>query len=413
MNVLFLPDASGVNPYLGELADALERDGHDVSFSDRMVLPLLSGYYDADADPDVVHFHWLVKFVLSDSPVRTALGVTQFFFELAVLRAVSDVPVVWTVHNRHEHDQRWPTVERYVKRAFVRLFCDRLIVHCSAAADAIVEELGLPADARRRIEVVPHGNYVDAYENDVTEAQARQRLGLSADERVFLFIGSIRPYKRVPELIATFDEADVGDARLVVAGEPWNDEVEAQVERACADSDRVVTRLELVPEAEFQIYLNAADAVVLPFHPDVLTSGSVVLSMSFGTPVVVPRVGCLPETVPEDAGILYDPSDPDALRTALERAVDADLEAFGRRALAAIRELDWEAIGRRTATVYEAARSGDATGGSVSRGGASSGSSTSSESSTSTVTTSAASGDAEVADAGSDAEVADAGSDDQ
>lgn len=358
MNVLFLPDDTGLNPYLSELANGLERHGHDTSFSERLVLPLLSGYYDAD--PDVVHFHWLLKFILSDSPVRTALRVVQFFSELAVLRVVSDTPVVWTVHNRHEHDERWPTVERYVKRAFVLLFCDRLIVHCSAAEDAIVDELRLPDRVRRRIEVVPHGHYIDVYENTVSESEAREHLDLPADERVLLFIGSVRPYKQVVPLVEAFGEADLDDTRLLVAGKPWDDEIAANVERACAGNDRVDARLDFVPEDEFQVYLNAADALVLPFRPDVLTSGTVVLGMSFGTPVVVPRVGCLPETVPEDAGVLYDPTEPDALRTALRRTVDADLDALGRRAFDAVRELDWDSVARRTATVYEAAMKGDA-----------------------------------------------------
>ncbi|WP_115865052.1 glycosyltransferase family 4 protein [Halorussus litoreus] len=355
MNVLLLANEDGMNPYATQLAAGLEAHGHDVSFSYRTVLPLLSGYYESD--PDVIHFQWIRKFVLDDSLVLTLVRIAQFFLELVVLRLVSDAPIVWTVHNRREHKGRWPTVERRVKHAFATTFCDRVIVHCSAAEDAVIEELGLPERVRRRVHVVPHGNYVDVYENSVTEAEARERLDLPADERVFLFIGSIRPYKQVPSLVAAFERADVGDARLVVAGKPWNDEVRARIESGAAGNDRIQTILDVIPGEEFQIYLNAADAVVLPFDERVLTSGSVVIAMSFGTPVVVPRVGCLPETVPEDGGILYDPAEPEALRRAIETAADADLDAQGRRSLAAARDADWPSVARRTERVYETARS--------------------------------------------------------
>jgi glycosyltransferase involved in cell wall biosynthesis len=74
--------------------------------------------------------------------------------------------------------------------------------------------------------------------------------------------------------------------------------------------------------------------------------------MSFGRAVVAPALGCLPETVPPDAGILYDPDAPDALTAALRRALGVDLEAMGRAARARAEELDWGPIARRTARLY-------------------------------------------------------------
>jgi glycosyltransferase involved in cell wall biosynthesis len=353
MNVLLLANDAGINPYQTKLAEKLEWDGHEVSFSYRNVLPVLVGYYDSN--PDVVHFHWLRKFILADSAILMTVRIAQFFLELVVLTVVSDSPIVWTVHNRREHRERWPTVERYVKHTFAVLFCDRLIVHCSAAEDAIVEELGLPEHVHGRIDVVPHGNYISAYENEVSEADAREYLDLPADERVLLFIGSIRPYKQVPSLLETFDRANTGNARLVITGKPWNDEIQEKITRFCADHDRIDANLGVVPQDEFQYYLNAADAVVLPFNGNVLTSGSVLLGMSFGTAVVAPRVGCIPEIVPDDGGILYDPAEEDALREAIEATIDADLETFGRCAFTAAQRFDWQSIACRTGTVYETA----------------------------------------------------------
>lgn len=354
MKVLLLANEDGMNPYQTELAAGLERRGHEVTFSYRNVLPLLVGYYDAD--PDVIHFQWLRKFILADGLLLTTVRIAQFFLELTVLRIVSDAPVVWTVHNRREHRERWPTVERYVKRAFAVRFCDRIIVHCAAAEGAIVEELRLPERVRDRIHVVPHGSYVGVYDNSISGEEARERLDLRDDERVFLFIGSIRPYKQVLSLVDAFGRADVDDGRLLIAGKPWNETVRAEVESAIADDDRIDARLDVIPEDEFQVYFNTADAVVLPFRERVLTSGSVVLAMSFGTPVVVPRVGCLPETVPDDGGVLYDPAEEDALRAAIETAAESDLDAFGRRCLAVARDLDWGTVARRTQAVYESAR---------------------------------------------------------
>jgi glycosyltransferase involved in cell wall biosynthesis len=350
MDVLFLPDYTSLNPYQSKLAEELESLGHDVSFSDQYVFPLLRGYLRSDSD--VIHYHWLPRFILADSPVLMIVKVAQFFLELTIISLVSNTTIVWTVHNRHEHENRWPTVERYVKYLFVILFCDRLIVHCSAVEDAIIEELQLSDYIRQHIDVVPHGNYIDVYENSISEEDARQRLGIPLDERVFLFIGSIRPYKQVRKLVDAFERAEI-EGTLLIAGKPWNEEVRAEIESAISDNDHIDAKLALVPEHEFQIYFNAADAVVLPFREHVLTSGSVVLAMSFGTAVVVPRVGCLPEFVPEDGGILYDPAEDEALRTAIETAAEADLDVLGRRSFAAAQDLDWGSIACQTEHAYD------------------------------------------------------------
>ncbi len=63
--------------------------------------------------------------------------------------------------------------------------------------------------------------------------------------------------------------------------------------------------LETIPDDQMQVYLRAADAVVLPYR-DVLSSGSAILAMTFGQPVIAPAIGCLPESLGSEGTILYD-----------------------------------------------------------------------------------------------------------
>lgn len=105
-----------------------------------------------------------------------------------------------------------------------------------------------------------------------------------------------------------------------------------------------------VPDDRMQVFLRAADVLVLPYR-DVLTSGSAILGMTFGLPVIAPRIGCLPETL-EGCSILYDADQPSGLPDALGQAIAADLRALGERAAAAAAELSWGPIGARTAALY-------------------------------------------------------------
>lgn len=355
-SIVMLPaDEQNNNPYQSELAEALRKRGHEVVLTKpRPVLPVLQTVQSTNSD--ILHFHWLHYYVLDDNPIVMAVKALQFFFELAIYRLVFDGTVVWTVHNQLEHKKRWPTAERWIKRTFLLYFSDRAIVHCNQASKAICTEFNLPDTVMDRIAVVPHGHYIDVYENEVSRTIAREKLGLSDEEQAFLFIGSIRPYKQVPKLIESFKAINADKARLVIAGKPWNNRLTTVIQQQCDDRNDIQTRLEIVPESEFQIYLNAADVAVFPFHSDMLTSGSVILAMSFGTGVIAPNVGCLPETLPPDGAILYDPTDATGLKEALEAALDANLECMGVRNYEKVAKINWEFVAAETEAVYEGAK---------------------------------------------------------
>jgi hypothetical protein len=63
-------------------------------------------------------------------------------------------------------------------------------------------------------------------------------------------------------------------------------------------------------------------------------------------------MGCLPETLPPEAAILYDPDAPNALRDAMRSALRRDLGAMGRAARELAEGLEWGPIGARTAELY-------------------------------------------------------------
>ena len=105
---------------------------------------------------------------------------------------------------------------------------------------------------------------------------------------------------------------------LVVAGEFYQDRrpydeliaglgIEAAV--------RIVDRY--IPNEEVETYFQAADVVVLPYT-SATQSGIAQIALSFERPVIVTRVGGLPEAVREgETGFVVPPGDPPALAAAL------------------------------------------------------------------------------------------------
>ena len=353
LTVLMSPIYSDSNPYQSELIRALE--AHNVRVhpvDDVGAFPLLSGVRRHGV-PDVLHLHWVHRFFIAERrgrPLFAVLLSVRLFFELVVLKLLG-VRLVWTVHNLVNHEGHAQRSELATRHVVARL-ADRIVVHCESAVGTVRDRYRLPDHVGDRIRVVPHGNFADAYRDEITKTEARRRLELPEDDPIFLYFGLIRPYKNVPELAETFQTVD-GDARLLIVGKPWNEAIEDRVRRACTGDNRIETVLEYVPDEEVQVYLRAADAVVLPFD-SILTSGSAVLGMTFGRAVIAPRLGCLPELVGSSGGILYEPSDPDGLRSGLHRVMKnpEGLAAMERRNRAAARQLDWDHIGERTRTVY-------------------------------------------------------------
>ncbi len=341
------------NPYQRLLAAALTTTGVEATavheWSKRA--PLL-GTWLKEARPEVVHVHWTHEFITGRKGVPSAATVRWFEWQLRLLKAFG-ARVIWTVHNLKSHESAGgDRLEAASYRAIIEQ-ADAIIFHCDYAREALIDLYGASDEARARMHVLAHGSYVRQYDVDIDQAAARRTLGLSDEGTVFAFVGSIRGYKNVGELLDAFlsvAELKPHD-RLLISGKPLPKKLGRQLEKLASEDRRIVLQLDRLPEEELSRTLRAADAVVLPFR-DILTSGSAILALSHGRPVIAPAMGCLPSTLPADATFLYDPDAEGALAGALREAATSDLTAMGARARAYAETLDWGPIAEQTAELY-------------------------------------------------------------
>jgi glycosyltransferase involved in cell wall biosynthesis len=227
-------------------------------------------------------------------------------------------------------------------------------VHCEAAVEGLVTALDLGEADRARLAVIPHGHYRGAYPDALSREEARARLDLPPAARVVAFTGWLRAYKGVAELMEAFLELPEPYARLVVAGQAVDAGYADRLRSLAAADPRIRLDLGFVPDEDLQLYLRAADVVACPFL-EILTSGSVLLAMSFGRAVMAPRRGCVSETLDDAGGILYDADDPQGLREALRVAMTADLASMGRHNDERLERFEWSRVAEATRRVYESA----------------------------------------------------------
>jgi len=126
---------------------------------------------------------------------------------------------------------------------------------------------------------------------------------------------------------------------LLIAGEFQDATYEAAIRAATTRSrNRIVLHTGFVKHEDMQVYLRACNVLVTPYN-EVLSSGSAILGLSFGCPVIAPAIGCLKDLIVEGCGFLYDPSRPDGLQDAMRAAMDVKFDEA--RIMAEALKLDW------------------------------------------------------------------------
>jgi beta-1,4-mannosyltransferase len=340
------PPAPGQdNPYQRLLQDALERRGvrylPHASLRPRWVRRWRN-------ELDVVHLHWpeFVGWGGGGRVVRALRAHARGLLLVAALRSYrrAGTWIVWTVHNLRPHESRWPWLDRLLYGTALRV-ADRLVVHSRTAADRVVETMG----RSRGLVVVPIGNYDGVYPPESrSRDELRAALGVPGDAFVYLAFGQVRPYKRIPELIAAFRQAACERSVLIVAGAA-NDPTLAEAVHAEADGDeRVRLDLRFIPETEVAGLHMAADAAVIPYR-EVFSSAALLLALTFGLPVVAPVAGAARDAAEPPAVELFEEG---RLADALRSVRSGDPAARREAALGAAARASWDAIGERLLAVY-------------------------------------------------------------
>jgi glycosyltransferase involved in cell wall biosynthesis len=266
----------------------------------------------------VVHLHWVFGFALIGAdrlPALRALAQVWFLLWLWTIRALR-MRLIWTAHNVLPHDRVFAN-DIAARVALVR-WSDLVVTH----GEHVVPQLASLGAVPRRSTVIRHGPFLP------TQSALPLRVPGSGDgPRHLLFFGRVHVQKGIGDLLDAFlGLPDGADCHLTIAGECRDPALRCRLETAAGERPGQVTPLlRRVPEDEVTALLSSADVVVLPFR-QVTTSGSAILALCHGRPVIVPELDSLRD-LPERAAIRYDGS-VESLRTALIRVATIDTETL-------------------------------------------------------------------------------------
>ena len=297
----------------------------------------------------VIHFHWFEPLFMRKALLPTVYKAFMICLQLLLLK-IFKIHFVWTAHNLKNHENRYPRLYFLLAWLMVRR-SDAIIAHCHAAKSQIIEKFKLQKSDK--IHVIDHGNFIDYYINKISRKQARKMLSLPEETVLFLFLGQTRPYKGVIELIESYEKIAQANTHLLIVGKARNLDFAKQITEKAQKVPSITFIAEHVPDETIQVYMNACDAVVFPYR-DILTSGAVILAMSFGKACIAPAIGCIAEILDKKGAFIYEQGNPQNLTNVLHNALRQkdDLSVMGEHNLSKAHQLDWRSIARKTFNVY-------------------------------------------------------------
>ena len=192
-------------------------------------------------------------------------------------------------------------------------------------------------------------NFGKAVERD----EACKKIGINPEENYTLFFGLIRDYKGLDLLLEAWAKWLPEGRKLLIAGEFYasRDKYIALIERLGLQ-DRVVLHDRFIADDDVKYYFSAADCLVLPYRT-ATQSGVTQIAYNFSLPMIVTRVGGLPEIVPDGrVGLVCEP-DADSIATAMQQIYSGDTLSVMRENFAEERKrFSWAAMCDKLEEVY-------------------------------------------------------------
>jgi D-inositol-3-phosphate glycosyltransferase len=309
------------------------------------------GEYAFRSRPRIFHILWNNKFEWFD---RTVL---MLYYRLFGKR------VVFTAHNvntrKRDGCDSW--LNRFTLRIQYRL-CRHILVHTDAMKRELSTDFGI---APERVSVIPFGINDTNPRTGLGREEAGERLGLRPGDKALLFFGQIAPYKGLNYLVDAFADLAMRDKsyRLVIAGKVkrgyadyWKKVKNAISSRGLLD--RIVERIEHIPDEEVELYFKAADVLIVPYTR-VFQSGVPFLAYSFGLPVIATDTGSLREDIVEgETGFICQPRDATDLARAVGQYFSSELFRDLERRREEIKRYanerySWAKVAEITRKVYE------------------------------------------------------------
>lgn len=215
-----------------------------------------------------------------------------------------------------------------------------MAVSMTTAADTM-RVYGLPES---KIVVLPNAHDSGVFHSSIPRPDIRETLvELNLQGPYFLHVGTAQPRKNIPAIVQAFQKLisrdQIAHSLVLLGGAGWNGPHGTM--ESIPETNRIIQSSSMSNQQVAHLMAGADALIMAGFYEGF---GLPALeAMACGTPVIAAQAGALPEVV-GDAGIYFDPNDPNELATIMDSLTkDEPLRrALGKRGLARARTFSWE-----------------------------------------------------------------------
>lgn len=340
------PTRSGHNAYIDLLSNAVDGaiNGRFVyRVSPRTLPSILSDAFRHRGQKRIIHIHWPTVLYGSKYLLKSVFLFTFHFAVLGIMRCCFPCRIVWTKHNEHAHDYPHPWIDRIGSKVLF-YYADAVIIQQKSTAQKL---------SSRKIRHIPHGNYCDTYGPVDREVAQRLRRSLHiADHAIILLaLGTIKPYKKIDAMIDVFNNSalhDTPNLHLVIAGE-CKESYRRVLQEKIGDNLHVLLLPNHIADHDIPAYLGMSDYAVFWYDNSVLTSGGIILALSYGVPVIARQIPAADMIVHGENGLLYETAG-ELSSLLLELPTRERMERG--HILESVKHQTWKEVARMTTALY-------------------------------------------------------------
>lgn len=331
IDIACLPVAGDMNPYQNLMIEGLNESKLINAFNgiDDRFFGIIRTYLKYK--PNYLHFDWLTAYYFRRTLWMTYLLLPIFALQILYIKFFTKTKFVWTLHEIYPHDADNIKLHKRIRMFFAQQ-CQWIRVFSDETIPKAAKELNVLED---KFITLPEGDYCSIYPNKISYEDARKRLYIDNKCKTYLYLGFIKPYKGIEKLIYEFNKLKHQNIKLIIAGQGidknYSNKIIQKVERL--NDNRISLIDTFISVDDLQIYFNAADLVVLPFVK-VENSGSAIMAMGFGKPILAPKIGVLKKRLSQQEKLLYN---------SLEEGLNKSL-TYKREELVYIGELNFSAL---------------------------------------------------------------------
>ena len=338
IQVYFYPNYSRDNPYQLLLYSACKQKG--IRCTPSKIEDVVSS--KMKISNSIFHLHWTAPILRPAKNQTDAINLKNEFIHMIDKFKKKGGKFIWTIHNILPYNASFENEEVKLRKEIIKR-ADKIHIHSSAALTKVE---GMFPISKDKSVIINHGNYIGVYPNKKDRENSKRKLGIDKNDFVFLYFGQIRPNKGLSNMIKTFHDItnEEKNIKLIIAGKPKPPLKSGDLKILVQNNRNIILHEKYIKNRDIQSYFNASDIVILPFE-NVLTSGSVMLALSFSRPVIVPNIDTLREVIKDSYnGWIYNTNKTHDLKQIIKKCLGYDrqeLIQFNKNAFDMAFKYDW------------------------------------------------------------------------